>query len=706
MTMKELPPQAASDTAPEASSDEPQTPDTLVVALQFLKQARHDLTVRTHSLERQQKDWDAEQERYAALFNAAPDGYFVTDSLGVIRDASRVAAALLHIAPSHLPGKPLINFVAMEDRTNLRRALVTLQKAKTNDAAHEAEFVEFVRVTPRAAPPFESLLRITPLAPRPNETRPSGDLQWFLCDISKRVRAETERYRLMMDALEDYAVLLMDASGRITSWNRGAEKAFGWRERDVLGQPYSFLFAPENAGVAAEELSTARETGRFFEDGPMKGRDKTFWTQGVLLALPSGSTNGANGIGGDIHRAGFAKILRDMTDKQREEQELRQREARLSLALQAARAASWSWSADTDTPEWSAEYAELARIAPSLAPSRAAWFDAIHPADRARAAQDIQTALQNNLPLSSEYRTLPAPGMAPRWILSLGQPITDAQNCVVEIVGVILDITDRKETEAELETRVQKRTRELAQANARIVEETNARNALMQKIVTAQEDERRRISRELHDTMGQHLTAFSLNLRVLEDAYLPSSDGKPILLRLRRIADELSRDLHQMAVDLRPTALDDLGLANALRSYVENWKERVGIYAEFAASGFDDTDKSSETLPAVVETTLYRIVQEALNNIARHSGATRAEVTFSRYDHTAVLVIEDNGSGFDPEPLFAPRTPSDENNTANPPREHLGLLGMAERAQTIGGTFTIESEAGSGTSIFVRLPLR
>ena len=557
--------------------------------------------------------------------------------------------------------------------------------------------MEFVRVTPRDATVFEALIRISPLAARPDRKAPTGDLQWFVCDISKRVRAETERYRVLMDTLEDYAVLLLNDAGRITSWNRGAEKVFGWRECDVLGQPYSFLFTPDRADYAQYELNTARQTGRFFEDAPMKGRDKTFWTQGVLLALPSGA-------GGESHRAGFAKILRDMTDKQREEQELRQREARLSLALQAARAASWSWNASTNAPEWSSDYARLAGI--DAPPSREAWLAAIHPNDRNHAAQDIQTALQNNAPLSSEYRTLPAPGASPRWLLSLGQPIADTKNCVVQIVGVILDITDSKETEAELESRVQKRTRDLALANARIVEETNARNALMQKIVTAQEDERRRISRELHDTMGQHLTAFSLNLRVLEDTYPPDSGGKPILLRLRRVADELSHDLHQMAVDLRPTALDDLGLANALQSYVENWKERVGIYAEFAASGFDDTDKSSAALPVVVETTLYRIVQEALNNIARHSGATRAEVTFSRYDHTAVLVIEDNGSGFDPEPLFDPRTPSDENNTTNPPREHLGLLGMAERAQTIGGTFTIESEVGSGTSIFVRLPLR
>ena len=115
-------------TAEPDNRAELQTPDTLAAALQFVKQARHDLNIRTANLDKQKKEWDAEQERYATFFSTAPDGYFVTDAFGIIRDASRVAAALLHIPPAQLSGKPLINFIAMEDRPPLRRALISLQK--------------------------------------------------------------------------------------------------------------------------------------------------------------------------------------------------------------------------------------------------------------------------------------------------------------------------------------------------------------------------------------------------------------------------------------------------------------------------------------------------------------------------------------------------------------------------------------------------
>ncbi len=706
---------AVADAFGKGDTNPPAAP--AATALLFLRQARQDLENRNRALrrlsahlEQQLQNLDAEQTRYEARFNTTPDAYVLTDTYGTIREANRAASLLLHISTTHLVGKPLVNLIALPDRPSLRRSLLTLRHDIQSTKPGMDEVVEFVRLIPRNKPPLEVMLRIAPHFDP--QTGTVEHLQWLIRDISKRVRAETERYRLLIDAVEDYAIFLLDETGRITSWNRGAEKTFGWNADDALNQPFEFLFPPDCEINAQSELQQARQNGRYTESGWMVGQNGTrFWTEGVLIALPAGGT-------GENKRAGFAKILRDMTSARREAEELRAREARLSLALQAARASHWELNLLTGAKNWSEEYDAMAGIDRALTPpSMETWIDSIYPDDRAQAQERLNEAIASNTPVTSEFRVVPDINRPPRWILSLGLPISDAQGRVVRVTGIAFDNTERKETEAALEARVQERTRDLAQANAKIIEETTARQALMQKIVTAQEDERRYLSRELHDTMGQHLTAFSLNLRFLEDTITPDAAGKAHLARIKEIADELSHDLHRMAIDLRPTALDDLGLANALQSYVENWKDRVGIDATFGAAGFSLKRKRSE-IPPFIETTLYRIAQESLNNVARHSGATRADVMLTRTSDHLVLVIEDNGHGFDPEPLLNTSelpaesqaepvaSPAPDELPSRQPSGKLGLRGMAERAKTVGGTFTIESEpGGSGTSVFVRVPL-
>src|SRR5205085_7235785 len=167
---------------------------------------------------------------------------------------------------------------------------------------------------------------------------------------------------------------------------------------------------------------------------------------------------------------------------------------------------------------------------------------------------------------------------------------------------------------------------------------------LLRRVVTTQEDERRRISRELDDQLGQSLTALRLKLEGLNGEAGKRSKLRGRIEELTEIAQRLDADVDFLAWELRPTALDDLGLTVALSNYAQEWSKHFGINVNFHSRGLGDA-----RLAPLVETNLYRITQEALNNVAKHAGATSVDMLLERRDQHAVLIIEDNGRGFDPD---------------------------------------------------------
>ncbi len=265
----------------------------------------------------------------------------------------------------------------------------------------------------------------------------------------------------------------------------------------------------------------------------------------------------------------------------------------------------------------------------------------------------------------------------------------------------VRDITDRRRAEdglraahGDLEVRVRERTAELARSNEALTAEIARRERseadrldLRRRLATAQEDERRRVARELHDQMGQHLAALGLGLKVVKDKTPDPSAARDRLQKLQALTDLIGREVHHLALELRPTALDDLGLQAALANYADGWSERAGVEVDFHAAGLD-----GGRLPAPVETALYRVVQEALTNVLRHAGARRVNVVLQRSAGQVAAVVEDDGRGFDPE-------------SAPGAGNRLGVLGMRERAALVGGSLTVESAAGRGTTIIVRVPL-
>lgn len=207
--------------------------------------------------------------------------------------------------------------------------------------------------------------------------------------------------------------------------------------------------------------------------------------------------------------------------------------------------------------------------------------------------------------------------------------------------------------------------------------------ALSRRLVEAQESERHHISRELHDEAGQALASLMVGMRLLER---DSGDPQAVVARaqeLKQIADGVLGNLHRLAIDLRPASLDHLGLVAALRQHTDMIRDQHGLAVQFETVG------EIERLPGETETAIYRIVQEALTNVVRHANATRADILIERRKESLIVIVEDNGIGFDP---------------LHTGTNHLGMLGMRERADMLGGSLTIESSLDQGSTVFLEVP--
>ena len=335
------------------------------------------------------------------------------------------------------------------------------------------------------------------------------------------------------------------------------------------------------------------------------------------------------------------------------------------------------------------------------------------PADRGRALSDIsnqltepdlhgdiERVLTRLERVAREVKTRDS-----RYYLMQIVPYRTVDDRIDGVALTFLDITDRKEAEnalqaakSELEHRVEERTRALEQVNRSLDLELKERRdaearirGLLTRLITVQEDERRRIARDLHDQIGQQTTTIGLKLDTLR-ALARSIKGNGVpdgLDELGRLMTQLDRELDFLAWELRPAALDDLGLVAAVDHFAQEWAKNYKIPLDFHSAGLENRRLGFE-----LETNLYRIAQEALNNVQKHAQARRVGMILERRGGQIVLIVEDDGRGFDP-------------STAESGARHkpLGLAGMRERASLLGGELEVETAAGRGTTIFVRVPL-
>jgi len=324
------------------------------------------------------------------------------------------------------------------------------------------------------------------------------------------------------------------------------------------------------------------------------------------------------------------------------------------------------------------------------------WHSLIHDEDVEEHKKTIADAIPFQHSYRSVYRVRHKDGHW-MWVEDTARIVRDDAGQPVQTIGTIVDITAQRLTEAELESKVSERTEELTIAYDRLKREINDRLRserqrfdLQKRLFTVQEDERGRIARDIHDQLGQRLTALRLKLASLCEMVKDNEEIRARVDRLQTIAELLDSEVSFLAWELRPAILDDTEFMPALEQYVSEWSRFVEINAEFHKLVLDTTVIDGE-----IATNLYRITQEALNNAAKYSNASLVNVILEKRGGDLILIIEDDGVGFD---AAAVMNDSDE-------RRGFGLFGMRERTSLLSGTFQVESTVGKGTTIFVKVPL-
>ena len=394
-------------------------------------------------------------------------------------------------------------------------------------------------------------------------------------------------------------------------------------------------------------------------------RERTNFEVDYRIIRPDGSIRFHHGLGhpvvkesGDLEFVGYAV---DVSERKEAEEQLRRSESYLAEGQRMSHTGSWAWNASTGELYWSLEHFRICGVDPdTFKPTLERARALIHPQDRISANEAFERAIYESSDFDREFRMVRPDGTL-RYVHSRARPVFNESGGVTEYIGTILDITEREEAD-------QERTR------------------LLRRIVDAQEDERRRIALEMHDQFGQQLSALGLKLSALKRECGRRTNLGEQLTSLEAVIRQLDTDLELIVSRLRPPALDDLGLVAALANYVKRWSEHFDIHANLHTSGIERSRSTDE-----IDTALYRIIQEALNNVAKHAQAENVAILLHGRPDLVSLIVEDDGIGFDIELVGS--------------RQRFGIVGMHERARLLGGSVDIESVSGKGTTVVARIPV-
>lgn len=377
-----------------------------------------------------------------------------------------------------------------------------------------------------------------------------------------------------------------------------------------------------------------------------------------------------------LQAAAVAALLIDRTRRARAEQALRQSEERFRLLADHAPVIIWTARPDTTLDYVNRTCAEFTGLPPERLCGEG-WLDVVHPEDRDRCVAIYAPAFEERRPFLFEYRARRADG-AYRWLLASGVPRYGADGEYAGFLGCDIDITERWESEER-----ERATHTALQASNREIQD------LAGRLIQAQDAERARVARDLHDDVSQQLAGLSIALSGLKRRLgeRASEDLQADVRALHQRAATLAQSVRQLSHDLHPTVLRHTGLVSALTNYCAELECSHGTVLSCSAEG-DFTDLAPE-----VGLCLYRIAQEALRNVIAHAGAGRADVRLLRTGDRAEIAIADDGKGFDV-------------GRSHQRGRGLGLVSMAERVRLAGGTFSVDSAPNRGTRVRAEVPAR
>ena len=628
-------------------------------------------------------------ERYRRLVDSSPDGIFISQDARIVFLNPAAVLLLGASADEPLLGASTFDIFHPESRALVRERfgrLLAGQAVPLTDATIVRLDGQVTDVEVTGALVGES---------------DGGVFQLIVRDITERKRTEAA----LRESHERLTLAFAGAKEGVWDWNLETNAVvYSPRWTQMLGYSVEEIEPHVSAWerlVHPDDIPRADQANESVARG-----ERTTYEAEFRLRHKDGHYVHVLSRGFPIRREPGGPVVRivgthfDLTERNRAEAALRESEERLTLAFAGAQEGVWDWNLQNGAVVYSSRWKEMLGYSEDeIEPHVSAWERLLHPDDKPRARELNESVERGAQTYEGEFRLRHKDGHYIH-VLSRGFPVRrEPGGPVVRIVGTHFDLTERKHAEAqlrrahdELEGRVRDRTVELALANESLRAEMDerkrvegARTELLARLVFAQEDERRRIAREMHDQFGEQLTALGRGIGQLKDACGDRTDLRGQIDALAAVAQQLDRDVDHLVWELRPTALDDLGLRAALANYVQDWSRRVGVSAELHSSGLLDVRLASDT-----ETTLYRIAQEALTNVAKHARATHVDVILERRADHVLLVIEDDGVGFD----------QGDGRAAG---QGFGLLGMQERAALVGATLQIESAARKGTTILVRM---
>lgn len=407
---------------------------------------------------------------------------------------------------------------------------------------------------------------------------------------------------------------------------------------------------------------------------------------------------------GDHDRRRRARMQLEIAERLRAEHELRHTEERLRLSHRASHSGAWEVDLRTRTILCSPEFHELWNIPPGSPDEvRAAIRRMILAEDYPIVDSTLTRVLQDpRTEYHLEYRIRANDG-AIRWMESFGEVICDDAGAALRIVGVTTDVTSRKEAEEalrkshlELEQKVHERTRDLAASLSELESQVairqeieDALRELSTRIMRLQDEERRRVARELHDSTGQTLAALKMTIAALQRQLPATPEAARLFHDLTELVDQALQEIRTTSYLLHPPMLDEIGFASAARWYVDGFAKRSGLLANLTVCGDATIGKDAELV-------FFRVLQESLTNVLRHSGSKSVDIHFAPNHTNATLSIQDYGQGIPPEKLAE----FEETGAGM----GVGLAGMRQRVRELRGQLHVTSSL-TGTCVSVTLPL-
>ena len=484
----------------------------------------------------------------------------------------------------------------------------------------------------------------------------------MIAEVTRRTRAEAsareneEKFRLLVTGIQDYAIIRLDLDGRITTWNRGAEGLFGYTALEILGKPVTDLFQACDRDTPLNHLRVALRDGHIQDECRQLRRDGSiFWATADSTLLRND----------DGQPRGYAMITRDITERRRQRQEIEQRDAQLNGFFSNAPVGLAIIGKDLRFQRINGPFSKLNGLPPEV-------NTGLHVRDVASNLADeleplIGQVLATGTPvLNHEIRgEIPAnPGLQSWWLKSFF-PIIKEGDSVTQVGAIVQDVTPLKRAE-------------------------NAIRWLSGRLLQMRDDERRRLARDLHDSLGQILSAIKMNLSYLARDTSPLDErGRNAVTESRELIDGCIKEVRTLSHLLHPPMLDEVGLLPAIRWFVTGFSQRSGIDVKL------DLPATLQRFPIELEIAIFRVVQEGLTNVHRHSGSPTAIVSLGVEDSQVHLKVIDHGRGIPSQALAARQEDSSIG---------IGLPGMRERTRQLGGKMEIDS-SGEGTAIHVTLPL-